>query len=97
MKDTDTIKDLGIATTVLERMMTQRLPKARALEVKVDRGEVLDNLDIAFLHETFHNLQQIQNLVDHHPEYQDLYGRVAVLIKHITETALGNENPSDPT
>lgn len=95
MKDTDTIKDLGIATTVLERMMTQRLPKARALEGKVDRGEPLDNLDIAFLHETFHNLQQIQSLVEQHPEYQDLYGRVAVLIKHITETALGNEKPSD--
>lgn len=97
MNDRATIKDLGIATTVLERMMTQRLPRARALEDKVDRGEPLDNLDIAFLHETFHNLQQIQNLVDHHPEYQDLYGRVAVLIKHITETALSNEIPSGST
>lgn len=87
----DTIKGLGIATAVLERLTTQRLPKARLIEEQVGRGEPLDDFDITFLHETFHNLQQIQSLVDHHPEYQDLYGRVAVLLKGITESALKNE------
>ena len=87
----ETIKDLGIAMALLERMTTQGLPHARALEEKVGRGEVLDDLDLAFLHETFHNLRQIQHLVDNHPEYQDLYGRVAVLFKEITTTALQNE------
>ena len=87
----DTIKDLGLAMAVLERMTTQRLPQARVLEEKLGRGEALDDFDITFLHETFHHLQHIQHLVDHHPEYQDLYGRVAVLLKGITESALKNE------
>ena len=86
-------KDLGVATMVLERLTTQRLPKALLIEETVGRGEPLDDYDIAFLHESFHNLQQVQHLVDKYPELQDLYGRVATLLKGITEGALNNEKP----
>jgi hypothetical protein len=90
---TDSIKELGVVTAVLERFTTQRLPKALALEEKVERGEPVDDYDLAFLHETLHNLEAIKPTVDHHPEYQDLYARVTQLYQHITEMALKNEKP----
>lgn len=87
----ETNKDLGIATALLERMRTQRIPRALELKAKVDRGEKLEDRDLAFLHEVFESAEQIMPLVDRHPEFQDLYTQALDLYKTITEKALENE------
>lgn len=92
MNESARFKELGIATALLEDMTSQWLPKALALEAKVGRGESLNEFDMAFLKEGFHSLQQTRNLVDHHPEYQDLYGRVAALLEGITAAAVDNSH-----
>lgn len=96
MNESTRLKELGIATALLADMTSQWLPKALALEAKVGRGEPLNDFDIAFLKEGFHSLQQTRNLVDHHPEFQDLYGRVTALLEGITEAGLDNERKPAP-
>ncbi|MFO1417164.1 MAG: hypothetical protein U1E83_00705 [Methylotetracoccus sp.] len=85
-------KEIGIAQALLERMETHRLPKALALKAKVDAGQRLDEWELAYLHEVLETAQQIKPLVDHHPEYQELYCRMLELYKEISEAALANEN-----
>ncbi len=89
MSDMD--KDLAVATALVERLRTQRMPRALELKARVDRGERLDERDLAFLHEVFEAAQQIMPLVDRHPEYQELYTEALQLYKEITEKALANE------
>ncbi len=91
---TESQKDLGIAMAVLARFTEQRLPKALALKEKVDRGERLEEWDIAFLHEVLESSEQIKPFVDQHPDYQEIYARAASLYREITEKALANEQGS---
>ncbi|BBL76191.1 hypothetical protein [Methylomagnum ishizawai] len=88
---TESSKDLGIATALLTRFTTQRLPKALALKDKVDQGGKLDEWDIAFLREVFADAEQIMPMVDRHPEYQALCAQAVSLYHTITERALANE------
>lgn len=88
---TESDKDLGVAMVVLERFTSERLPKAQALKEKVDRGGLLDDRDLKFLHEVFKTARQIEHLVDTHPEYQEIYAQATHLYKEITEKALENE------
>lgn len=91
---TESAKDLGVAMAFLTRFTTQRLPRALALKEKVERGERLDEGDIAFLHEVFETAEQIKPFVDHHPEYQEIYAQATQLYKEITKRALENEKRS---
>ncbi|MGH8471409.1 MAG: hypothetical protein ACREVJ_02890 [Gammaproteobacteria bacterium] len=84
-------EDLGLITVLLERLETQRLPRALALKDKVDRGELLDDFDIGFLEEVFADTSNVRPLVARHPEYQKLAARMMDLYKQITDKALQNE------
>ena len=84
-------QDLGLITVLLQRLETQRLPRALSLKDKVDRGEVLDDFDIGFLEEVFADTSNVRPLVAQHPEYQDLVARMMNLYKEITDKALENE------
>jgi len=84
-------KDTGIAITIIERFETQRLPRALALKVRVDRGERLSDMDIAFLKTVFDDAQHINALVQKHPEWQSTVARAIGLYTEITNKALANE------
>jgi glutaredoxin-related protein len=93
---TEPTTDLGIATAILTEFTSHRLPKAQLLKEKVERGELLDEFDLVFLHEVMDNAQRIKHLVDQHPEYQEVYARAAALYGEITEKALLNEKNAHP-
>ena len=87
-------KDRGTILMLIERFETQRLPRAQALKKKVDRGELLDETDIAFLEKVQQDAQYVTPLVRKHPEWQPIVTRAATLYKEIMDKALANEAAS---
>jgi len=89
---TESSKDAALIQVLVERLEKIRLPVALELQEKVDRGEVLNDLDIEFLEEVLGDVGQIKPLIDRHPEWQDLTARMASLYSDITTKALENES-----
>lgn len=86
-----TTEDTGLIAVLIERFETQRLPRALSIKEKVDGGAPLDDFDFAFLEEIYKDSKKIRPLLERHPEYQPLAGRMVSLYKEITEKALENE------
>ena len=84
-------KDAGTIQALLERLNTQRLPRALELNEKVNRGERLDSADIQFLQLVFDDANSAQRLAAKHGEFQELVGRLISLYGEITSKGLENE------
>jgi len=91
---TDTSHDPGVIHTLVERLNTQRLPRALDLKKKVDAGGTLSDFDLHFLEEVFHDADKIRPLVNRHPEYQQLVARIVNLYKEVLDKATENEKKS---
>lgn len=90
-----TESELALIVTALDRLRTQRLPRALAIKEKVDAGAVLDEFDIAFFEEIFRDTSFKRATVDTHPEFQDIVARITHLYHEITARALANEQARD--
>jgi hypothetical protein len=88
---TEPAKEAGIIQALAERLEKQRLPMALELKEKVDRGGLLNDMDIAFLEEVFEGAARLKPLLDAHPEWQNLAARMLSLYSEITAKALENE------
>lgn len=91
---TNSSKDDGTIAVVMERLDKYRLPRTLDLKEKVDRGELLSDIEIEFLKRVFADANTMIPIVDRHPEYQDLAARVIDLYYEITNKALENEKKS---
>ena len=85
-------EDESILELLLERLNKQRLPHALGLEKKVDRGEVLNNYDIAFLKEVLKDVRRVKPIYDRHPDYQPLLTKLMSLYTHIINKGAENES-----
>jgi hypothetical protein len=88
---TDSSHDPGILLTLMERLNSQRLPRALDIKKKVDAGETLNVYDLHFLKEVFHDVETIKPLIERHPEYQQLTANIIRLYKEIIDKAMENE------
>jgi hypothetical protein len=89
------LEDPGVLSVVMERFQKQRLPRILDIKELVEKGQTLNDNDIAFLEEVFEDTRQYQGFVNQHPEFQALYARVVHLYEQITERALENEKASN--
>ena len=81
----------GIIYVLIRRLETQRLPRALDLKAKVDAGERLNELDMAFLEEVVSDARRIKPMVDEHPKWQSLYTKAIDLYEDISRKARENE------
>ena len=88
---TDESNDSGVVAMLAKRLVEQRLPRALELEKKVGRGEVLDEFDMAFLHEVFKDASTIKPMVEKDPQYVEIAVRMVHLYKEIIAKALENQ------
>ena len=82
----ETPKDTGAILALIERFETQRLPRAVEIRERVGRGELLNELDLAFLKQVFDDAQHVKALAHKHPEWQPLWARAIALYKEITDS-----------
>lgn len=87
----DKSHDPGVIHALVERLNTQRLPRALDLKKKVDAGGTLGEHDMHFLESVFHDAETIKPLVSRNPEYQQLAARIIKLYKEIVDKAMENE------
>jgi hypothetical protein len=84
-------KDVGVKAVLAKRMVEERLPKALALKERVDKGDVLNELDLQFLEQVVTDATTVKPLMRDDPRVLEIAGRMLELYKEITEKALANE------
>ena len=91
---TEKSDDEGVITVLVQRFEGERLPRALDLKEKVDQGETLNDIDIAFLEQVLEDANKLGPLLERHDEYHKLASQAMDLYKEITEKALENEKSS---
>ena len=86
----DISKETGTIAVLAKRKVEERLPKALAIKARVDKGEVLNDLDLAFLEEVIAGARQNWSLLKD-PRVLEIAGRILELYGELTEKALENE------
>jgi hypothetical protein len=84
-------KDAGVIAVLAKRMVEERLPKALAMKERIDKGGVLNDLDLAFLEQIVADSGQLRPLMEKDPRVKELAGQMLQLYRGITERALENE------
>ena len=87
----DVSKETGTIVVLAKRMVEERLPKALALKERVDKGAVLNDMDLRFLEQVLKDAEQIKPLMRKDPKVLEVAGRMVELYGQITAKALENE------
>ena len=90
MEHTDE-KDLGVAIALLERFSEQRFPVILKMLEEVQAGALLNEGEVEFLEEVLQTCQQLSGIVQHLPDYLDVYNRAIEVYHEVTTLALENE------
>ena len=88
---TEKSDDAGVIAVLVQRFEGERLPRALDLKEKVDQGETLNDIDIAFLEQVLEDANKLGPLLERHDEYHKLVAQATSLYKEITDKALANE------
>lgn len=83
--------DIGTMQALLERATNERLPRALEIKERVDKGELLTDLDISFLQQVFQDGQENRQYAAKFPEYMDIVSKIVHIYEDIMAKALENE------
>jgi hypothetical protein len=88
----DASAELGHILVLLNRFHQYRLPYARQLEAKVDRGELLSQYDLRFLQKVFEEGAHARRLAEKHSRYESLVSQATSVYGEIMRKGLNNEH-----
>lgn len=90
MMDQDKI-DAGTIAALMIRMKEYRLPRAKRMLERVNKGEKLRDGDIEFLNRVIQDARSSESLIKRHPEYHDLVVRFMDLYTEVINKGVENE------
>jgi len=73
-------------------LKNHRIPQLLELKDFVSKGQKLFDSDLLFLQQALADARQNITMVERHPEFKELVGKVFSLYDEITKLALENEN-----
>jgi len=80
----------NICTLTLERFDKQRLPIIINLKVKVDNGNVLDDLEIMFLEHVYKDASELLPQCQQQPEFSRIFSQAICLYNEINQQVIEN-------
>ena len=83
--------DAGTIAALMIRMKDYRLPRAKRMLERVNKGEKLLDTDIEFLNRVFEDSRNSESLIKRHPEYHNLVVRFMDLYTEIINKGVENE------
>jgi hypothetical protein len=84
-------EDTGIIEALLQRLNDFRLPRLLELKDRVDAGETLTESDMDFLEQSLEDANSSRALIERHPEFHTLAGKLTALYHEIIAKGLENE------
>jgi DNA-binding XRE family transcriptional regulator len=85
----------GTIAVLLKRAVEKRIPNVLAVRDRLEKGGTLSNLEITHLEEILANSQKMQEMVERHPEFQELAAKMINLYAEITRMAVENEEKGE--
>ena len=85
------IDDLGVITAVLKHLEMEAIPRALAIKLEIDAGQLLSEPDLFYFEEVLDEMNKLLLVTDRHPEYQMVIEKIVTLYHQITEKALENQ------
>jgi len=86
--------DAGTIAALMLRFKEYRLPRAKRLLQRVNKGQKLRDVDIRFLKRVYKDGLQAQPVIRRHSEYSALVARTLDLYTEIIQKGLENEDTS---
>ena len=83
--------ELDVIAVLLDRFNTYRLPYARHLQTRVDRGELLSEYDMRWLNKVFAESAHACRLAKKHARYREPVGQAMSLFGEIIRKGVENE------
>jgi hypothetical protein len=82
---------IGIIQTLVQEFEQHRLPRLFRIKDKLDRGEVINDVDFEYLCKELKDAGLAMHLIVNYPELQDFCLSMSHLYKDICDEALDNE------
>jgi hypothetical protein len=85
----------GTIAVLLDRAVRRRIPNVLAIKARLDQGGTLSDLEITHLDEVLTDARKMQEMVNRHPEFQELAAKMISLYSEITRLAVENEEKGE--
>lgn len=89
------LDDLGVITAFLAHLEGEAIPWTLAVQAEIEAGAKLSDPDLLFFEERLDEMASLLHVIERHPEFQVVVGKMVTLYHRIIERALENQLQDD--